>query len=415
VNRVAPVFYGWRIVYAALAIAFISWSFALYGTSVYIHALNQTRGWSIGSLSSILTASFLLNAVLISVVGTLIGRQGPRGVMTAGALSLACGLTIMGWADTLWLVAIGFLLKGTGWACLSTIAISATISPWFEREQGKAISVALLGASLGGMLGVPICLWLFDWLGLSAAFTVIAVIVVLSVIPICWLILRRRPQDMGLHPDGLTPNADVIAPPIQRWTRTEALRTRALRTTIATFSLALMVQIGFLSQQVKLLQALISPAMTAVTVLASGVLAFGARVLLARMADRINIRFAAAVVLWVSAAGLAIAATASSAVWLISGVLIFGLNVGNLTTLPALIVRREFGAASFGKIFGLTGTLMQLSTALGPAAFGLLYDATGGYTLPLAIASGIMIAASFIVASIRQPDRPPLGPNTARH
>lgn len=388
-----------------MAIAFVSWSFALYGPSVYLHALSQSRGWTMGSLSTGLTVAFFVNAASIGLVGSLIGQYGPRGVMSTGAVLMATGIASIGLSTELWQVITSFAVMGLGWSCLSTIAVSSTIAPWFEIQQGKAISTALLGASLGGMLGVPITLFLVDALGLTRALLVIATLIVLSVIPLSLFVLKRRPQDMGLLPDGTRPiasNSQIDSTPkLEHWTRKQALKTYALQSVIITFGLALMVQIGFLSQQVKLLQASITPSMTALTVFLSGTLAFSGRVVLARLADRVNIRLASALVLWIAAAGLLMAAAATwvdSTAWLIAGVLLFGLNVGNLTTLPALIVRREFGAASFGKVFGMTGTFMQLLTASGPAIFGLLHDKTGSYVIPLVAASLLMLMGSLIVA-----------------
>jgi len=158
-----------------------------------------------------------------------------------------------------------------------------------------------------------------------------------------------------------------------------------------------MVQLGFLSQQVKLLQDALSATQTGATVLASGSLAFLGRILLARLADHVNIRNTAAAVLMVAALGLAVAASATTPTQLVIGTLIFGFNVGNLTTLPALIVRREFGAASFGRIFGVTGTFMQTLSALGPAIFGLLHDVTGRYGLPIGLAAALMLASALLI------------------
>lgn len=411
-NTTRQPFYGWRVVQATLAIAFVAWSFALYGPSVYIHALSQARGWTIGSLSTGLTVAFFVNAASIGLVGTLIGQHGPRGVMSVGAVLMATGIACIGLSTELWQAITSFAIMGLGWSCLSTIAVSSTIAPWFEKHQGKAISTALLGASLGGMLGVPITLFLVDALGLTRAMLTIATLILFSVIPLSIFVLRRRPQDMGLLPDGAISSNTAGLPdsPVKaaHWTRKMALKTYALRSVIITFGLALMVQIGFLSQQVKLLQASITPSMTALTVFLSGTLAFSGRVVLARLADRVNIRLTAAVVLWISAAGLLMAALATfadSTAWLIAGVLLFGLNVGNLTTLPALIARREFGAAAFGKVFGITGTFMQLLTASGPAIFGLLHDRTGSYVVPLVMASLLMVMGSLIVARGQWPNR----------
>jgi MFS family permease len=402
-----PPFYGWRVVQATLVVAFIAWSFALYGPSVYIQALSQTRGWPVGQVSAALTFSFLLNAVSVGVVGGIIGRWGPQAIMAIGGFIMAVGIIAIGQVTEPWQTFIAFPIMGLGWSCLSTIAISATIAPWFERFQGRAISIALLGASLGGMLGVPICLVMVALLGFSDAMIAIGVIVMATVIPISLFVLKHRPEDLGLQPDGLAPDHQNQTSVNRTWTRAEALGTFALRSTIITFGIALMVQLGFLSQQVKLLQDFITPTQTGLTVLASGALAFLGRVILARIADRTDIRMAAALTLTVSAIGLAITATADGAVQLIVGALIFGFNVGNLTTLPALIVRREFGAPSFGKVFGITGTFMQALSALGPALFGLLHDTTGNYSLPIGLAAVLMVGGAVLITRTRGPDRGP--------
>ena len=397
-SKSTPPFYGWRVVRATLVVAFVAWAFALYGPSVYIDSLSRTHGWSTASVSMALSMAFLVNALSIGFVGTLVGRHGPQAVMTVGAIIMAVGIAALGQVSKPWQMVAAFITMGLGWSCLSTIAVSATIAPWFEKFQGKAISTALLGASLGGMLGVPITLFLVEALGFAAAMATIGAITVLTIVPISIFILRRRPQDMGLWPDGLAPDAGQTPIDDREWTRSQALKTFALRSTIITFGLALMVQLGFLSQQVKLLQTELSPTFTGVTILVSGSLAFLGRVVLARLADRVNIRLAAAVVLWLAAIGLLVAALADSATWLIVGVLLFGLNVGNITTLPALIVRREFGAPSFGKVFGITGTFMQLMNACGPALFGFLHDATAGYTIPITVAALVMVFGSLLIA-----------------
>ena len=345
-----------------------------------------------------LSMAFLVNALSIGFVGTLVGRHGPQAVMSVGALVMAVGIAALGQVSKPWQMVAAFVTMGLGWSCLSTIAVSATIAPWFEKHQGKAISTALLGASLGGMLGVPITLLLVQSFGFAWATAIIGAITIVTIVPISIFVLRRRPQDMGLWPDGLAPQTRQTPVIDREWTRSQALKTFALRSTIVTFGLALMVQLGFLSQQVKLLQAELSPTLTGLTVLASGSLAFVGRVVLARLADRVNIRLAGAFVLWLAAAGLMVAAAAETATWLVIGVLLFGLNVGNITTLPALIVRREFGAPSFGKVFGITGTFMQLMNACGPALFGLLHDTTGNYSTPIFAAALVMVGGSLLIA-----------------
>ncbi|AWB33709.1 MFS transporter [Orrella marina] len=395
-----PPFYGWRIVKGSIVIAFVAWAFALYGSSVYLSALSHERGWPIGQVSTALTLSFLLNALTIGLVGSFLGKHGPRLIMSIGAVILGTGLVLIGQITEIWQAFLVFPLMGLGWSCLSTIAITSTIAPWFERHQGKAISTALLGASLGGMFGVPITLFLVTQLGLTQAMWLIGALSVVIIVPIATGILRRRPQDLGLMPDGLPPDesrpADIYS--TRNWQRTEALRTYGLLSVIIAFGIGLMVQVGFLSQQVKLLQSHISATGVSLTVLAAGSLAFLGRVILARHADRINIRQTSAMVLLMAGIGMLIIGITDSITVIILGVLVFGFNVGNLTTLPALIVRREFGSASFGRVFGVTGTCMQLFSAFGPALFGLLYDLTESYFTPLTIAALLLGTGAVLIS-----------------
>ena len=287
---------------------------------------------------------------------------------------------------------------GLGWSCLSTTAITSSLAPWFERHQGRAVSTALLGASIGGMVGVPTLLALIAWLGFNTAILVVALIVLTTVWSVSFFILRHRPQDLGLFPDGETPTAQVSKPVLRTWTRAEALRTLALRSIALTFGLALMVQIGFLTHQVSLLLPALGQAATAVCVTAAAMLAFAGRILLAKFSDRLDVRQIAFAVLLTAGASLGVGFLFPDQVWaLVVCVLGYGFTAGNITTLPPVIVRREFGAASFGAIFGIAATLMQLMSAMGPAFFGMLYDLSGGYRLPLGLAALLNVFAAVII------------------
>ena len=127
-------------------------------------------------------------------------------------------------------------------------------------------------------------------------------------------------------------------------------------------------------------------------------LAFAGRILLAKFSDRLDVRQIAFAVLLTAGASLGLGFLFPDQVWaLVVCVLGYGFTAGNITTLPPVIVRREFGAASFGAIFGIAATLMQLMSAMGPAFFGLLYDLSGGYRLPLGLAALLNVFAAVII------------------
>jgi len=404
----SKIFHGWWMVAGCMAVATVAWSFGLYGPSVYLHTISQMHDWSIGLVSSALTLAFLVNASVLSVVGSAISKYGPQRVMALGAAVMASGFIAMSAITQVWHVYASFALMGLGWACLSTTAITSSLAPWFDRHQGRAVSTAMLGASIGGMVGVPVLLALIGAFGFSIAILVVALIVLTTVWPISFFIMRRHPQDLGLYPDGIAPTNTSQASTPRTWTRSAALSTTALRTVTLAFGFALMVQIGFLTHQVSLLLPAIGASGTALCVTLAAVLAFMGRILLARFSDHLDVRLIACGVLLNAAVSLSLGAFLNDYTWaLIIAVLGFGLSAGSITTLPPLIVRREFGAASFGTIFGIAAMLMQLMSSLGPAFFGVLFDLSGGYQLPLGLAAGLNFFAAAVVMRGRQTSTQP--------
>jgi len=391
------------MVAGCMLVAIVAWSFALYGPSVYINMLSHDHQWSIGVISSALTLSFLVNASVLSFVGSTISKYGPRPVMAAGAAVMALGLGCLGQVTQLWQVYAAFACMGLGWSCLSTTSITATLAPWFDKHQGRAVSTAMLGASIGGIVGVPLLLTLIGSLGFPLAMLVVALILLTTVWPLSFFVMRHRPQDLGLQPDGALTEHSKNKPADRVWTRTEALQTRGLRTVMLAFGLALLVQIGFLTHQVSLLLPAIGQAATAVCVTSAAVLSFGGRLLLARFSDRLDVRVIACGVLVQATLGLAIASIFSDQAWaLVVGVLSYGMTAGNTTTLPPVIVRREFGALSFGAVFGIAAMLIQIMSAMGPAFFGVLHDLSGSYQLPLGLAALLNIVAAIVIMAGRK-------------
>ncbi|MGD9616526.1 MAG: MFS transporter [Alphaproteobacteria bacterium] len=94
--RGSPVLYGWKIVTACLVIAVLAWGLGLFGASVYLCEINQTRGWSIGLISPAVTGFFLSGAVSSTVVGPAMAKYGPRRVIACCAFALAAGVAGIG-------------------------------------------------------------------------------------------------------------------------------------------------------------------------------------------------------------------------------------------------------------------------------------------------------------------------------
>ena len=392
-------FYGWRIVGVCLIAGAFANAFGLFGAGVYLHELVATRGWPTGLVSGAITTFYITSALLLIPVGSLIGRHGGRPSIVIGALAMSVGIAAIGHVEAPWQAYAAFFVMSFGWACLSLTAVATTLAPWFERHQGRAVSIASLGASVGGMTGVPILLFSIGIMGFAATTTVAAATMAAVLLPLGWFVMRRRPQDLGLLPDGVAVAAPSTAARPAGWTRREALGTWALRSVMLAFGLAMLVQVGFITHQVTLLSQALGPAGVSLAASGAALAALLGRLVLARFADQISPRATACAVMGLAGVTLLFQGLFPTASVLIAGSLVMGLTIGNVTTLSPIIVRREFGAATFGAVFGVASCGIQLAAAMGPSVYGLLHDAFGGYRLPLLLAAALDLVAACVVLS----------------
>jgi len=368
-----------------------------------VHAIHTRTGLPVGLISSAVTAAYLLGAVAQLWIGGAVVRFGPGVVVPLAALAMAAGIVGLGAASTAGQVYAAFLVWGAGWACLSTTTITTTLAPWFERHQGRAVSTALLGASVGGMMGPPALLFGIAHIGFPRTMLAAGCVLVSVAVPIALLILRRRPAEMGLLPDGVAARADVPRPRDVVFARGQALRTPALWTVMVAFGIGLLVQIGFLTHHVRLLVPVLGAGGASLTVMVTAATALLGRVALARFSDRLPVRALACGMLLLAAALLVTVAVWPTAAVLVVVSALYGITVAHVTTLFPIIVRREFGAASFGIVFGVAAAGVQVMSSLGPGFYGVLYDRFGGYAAPQLIAAALDVVAAALVASAGRP------------
>ncbi len=361
------------------------------------------RGWTVALVSGGVTCFYLTNALILTVVGSALDRFGSRPVFIAGAVALGCGVAAMGRVATPWQLYGAFVVIGLGYATLSLTGITTTLSPWFERHLGRSIAIALTGASFGAIVVVPLLVLAITRFGFPAATLGGGCLIVAVLVPLAAVVLRfRRPEELGLSPDGAPAVAHTDAarrPP--EWTRAAAIRTLAFWSIAAAFALGLAVQVGFFTHQLKLATPLLGLAGAGWLVSATGVANLCGRLVLARIADRVALRRYTGGILLTQGLMLGAIAWHMTVPVLVGASLVYGFCLGQITTLSPIMVRREFGAASYGAIYSSAATVIQLSSAFGPAVYGVLRDAMGGYRPVLGIAAAVELLAMAIVLAGR--------------
>ncbi|CAH2602300.1 MFS transporter [Rhodovastum atsumiense] len=410
VQAPAGSFFGWRVVGAAFALAVFAWGIGFYGPPIFLGVLHTTRDWPVPVISAAITAHFLCGAALVVRLATLHRRFGVMATTRAGAI--LTGLGALGWAiaPAPWLLFLAAPVSGAGWALSSGAALNAMVSPWFDRRRPAALSMAFNGASMGGIVFSPLWVALISGLG----FPVAALLVGITAAGVAWVLagryLGRGPAEMGLRPDGdpaapahgpARPDRQALAPLVHPW------RDRRCVTLAAAATLGLVAQIGLVAHLFSLLAPVLGDSSAGLTMGAATACAIGGRSLLgARLPPGADRRRVAAANVGMQALGSAVLLLAGGSVpWLLLGCGLFGLGLGNVTSLPPLIAQAEFRPADVARVVALVTATSQAGYAFAPALFGLLrQDGTGGAAL-FAAAAAIQLAAAAVVLLGRQPRR----------
>jgi MFS family permease len=377
IDETSARYEGWRIVAVCFWVATFGWGLGFYGQSVYLAELHRLHGWPASLISSGTTFFYLFGAVLVAFVSEAIRAFGPRNCLLGGVVAMAAAAVMMGQVTSPWQLYAANALLAFGWAGTSLGVITNTLSLWFDRKRGMAISLALNGASFGGIAGVPLLVAATAYFGFPGAMIAAGLATVVLMVPVILIFVGRPPMASS----AAVAAAAVDAPSPSR-IRSQALRDVAFLSVSIAFALVLFAQVGFIVHLIAFLDPVIGRGSAATAVAVLTAMAVVGRVLFSTVIDRLNQRLASAISFVSQAVALAILINSSNAVLLIAASALFGFSVGNLITLPSLIVQREFDPRSFGVLISLITAINQVTYAFGPGVIGLLRDASGSYALP---------------------------------
>jgi MFS family permease len=184
---------GWRIVAVCFWVAIFGWALGFYGQTVFVAELHRLRGWPTSLISFGTTFFYLLGALLLVFVSDAIRMFGPRNCLLAGVCALAFAAFLMGRVTEPWQLYAADAVLAVGWAGTSIGVITNTLGLWFDRKRGMAISLALNGASFGGILGVPLLVIAIGQFGFPGAMMSAAIVMLLSTAPVILMFVGRPP------------------------------------------------------------------------------------------------------------------------------------------------------------------------------------------------------------------------------
>jgi MFS family permease len=389
---------GWPVVLACFSAAIVAWGFAAFGPAVYLAELQRQHDWPAATIGGATTLAFIIGAALLPWVGAAIERLGARMVLTLGILLIGAGAIGGSRSMAPWQLYACNLLIGSGWAGASSTAISTVLAQYFDRRRGLALSMALTGASAGGFAVAPALVALSSRHGFQTAVAELALVLLFLVLPLVWLGIPRPGDAHSRSAAGPTLSQPVMS------SRGAALRDPRFWSVAGPFALAIAAQVGMMVVQVSYLLPLLGAGGTSLALVCTSIAGAVGRLAISAAIDQLEQRRVAAATFATQAASLTLMiALPGSHAGLYAGAIGFGLGMGNVVALPSLIIQREFAAASFALLLGLSTAIGQLAYAFSPALLGLVRDLTGSYRATLAVCVALQMAAALLVA--RRPAR----------
>jgi predicted MFS family arabinose efflux permease len=335
VTGTAQGYFGWKVVGAAFVLAVFGWGIGFYGPSVFLRTLHAERGWPIALISVAITMHFLFSAFFVAYLPQAYARWGLAHVTQGGILCTAAGAILWGNASAAWQLFPIAAVSGAGSAATTGAAINAIVAPSFDKERPKALSLAFNGASIGGLIFTPLWAMAIGRFGFATTADLMGLGALAVLWPISLRYLHRGPGATGSSPSTVANSA--------------LLRDRGFLAISGAFALGLFAQVGLFAHLVTRLAPVVGTDGAALAVSLVTICAVLGRSLFRRLLGDDNRRHVAAANFLVQACGTALLTFARGTPELVCGCVLFGLGVGNLVSLPPLIIQKEFAAADVGK------------------------------------------------------------------
>jgi MFS family permease len=405
-----PFFYGWMIV----AVTFVTMAIGVNARtafSLFFPPIITEFGWERGVTAGAFSFGFVVSGAVSPLIGRLMDRAGPRAVMELGVALMGGGLLLAPLTTQPWhlYLTIGVMV-GAGSVCLGYSGQSLFLPNWFIRRRGLAMGIAFAGVGIGSVTLLPWAQHVIEQTGWRTACTAIGIVVLVVLAPIN-LLLRKRPEDIGLEPDGDAAASATSARPVSNivdpvwagtdWTLRRALATARFWWIALGYFCGLYIWYAVQVHQTKfLLDIGFSPNVGVWALGVVSLLGIPGQILLGHLSDRVGREW-----IWAaSCSGFAICFAALIAlkyaptlplVYLMvfaQGALGYGV-----TSVMGAVVLEIFQGKHYGSIFGCIMLAALAGGAAGPFVTGFLHDLTGSYTAAFAIGIAVSLLSAVAI------------------
>ena len=416
-TRRRRIYYGYWIVGAAIVAWFVSVGTQAPVSGVFLKPMTEELGWTRSEFIGAMTVGQFLMAFTGFFIGVYVDRYGARALMVAGVTLAAMSMFMISQVTELWQwLLLRGVLSSVGAALMGNLVVNVTLAKWFVEKRGMAISFASMGVPLGIGIAPPLLTAFVDEFGWRAGWRVLAIAAWLLLYPVA-MIMRRQPEDYGLHPDGKSDEevragggAAAAADYANSFTRSEALRTPALYLTVLAFGLSSVALGSVLMQAIPFLtDEGFDRSSAALMMTAYAVTSWAGKPAWGFLLDRTTPRYLASFAFASQAVAVIVimlGATAGSLPLVAGGFLLFGVGGGGAVPLQEVIWASYFGRRYLGAVRGVGLPLSLTISASAPIGASYYFDTVGNYHGAFFAVAALTGLAAFIIMLSRKPEKP---------
>ncbi len=391
-RRTKKTYYGWYIALALAITETVSYGVLFYAFSVFITPMEAELGWTRAEISGAFSLSLLITGLCAVPVGYWLDRHGARLLMTLGSVGATAMVLLWSRVNSLpEFILVMALLGFFGSAILYEPAF-AIIAAWFKNRRGTAMAVVTFIAGFSATIFIPLTDALLVAQGWRGAVFSLGIILGAITIPLHALVLRRRPSDLGLLPDGETQDSEAPSPASIELA--SVLRSRYFWLLTLAFAIS---ALGISALRIHFIPLLISvdihPSDAALASGAIGVMQVLGRMLFAPIERRYSSRTMALGVFGLLSVSLGVLLLGSAPIVILLFVALFGMAIGTHTLTRPLIIADAYGAAYYGRINSVIVIFVTLCGTSAPFAAGIIFDAFGSYQPMLVLVCAMSLAS----------------------
>ena len=401
------IFYGWVVVACGILVMAVAYGIVCNCFSLYVKPVTEDLGFTRQSFNVCVTIINVVYMLLSLFAGKIFSKIKVLTLMKISCIVLPASYFCYSLCTELWMFYVVALLTGTTSALLTFLPFTLLIANWFDEKRGFAIGMAFMGSGVGGMLFNTLGGGWMETMGWQAASVIMSVCIAVIAIPVVFLVLKEKPQDIGIAPLGAGSGNGKAAAPVYGIDFKSALRMPSFWATVA-FAFFIGFAATTLSNTiVPHLSDVGFSARHASTIMSiyMGCLAV-CKILLGTMYDKLGMKKAtviACLMVAVGLAGLLLGANLWAHILVVAGAAL-GCAVG--TVAYPNLTQAAFGTVAYATIYGIVSAANSLSNSVAPLYYSAIYDITGSYNIGLITGIVLVIVALLLLMLIKPIKRP---------